>query len=453
MTSAAYGVKLEPQNKDAISLNKKAFWNLKVVKNSATVFKLTSFNGSALSSSNYGSLDISGTMYDVTKDINLTQGVCNTMWGSASDTTVYLYAGYGNTYATSVSNTSPSTDISGGSDTNFKIAVDGNPAVSVTLTLTGLSSGAAIATGLTSQINSALAAANQGARVDVVYGTLYTITSRLLGARSSVVVTDGLSLNVADNLKIGVTNSGVEVAGIKGLALCESNVSAKTTVGSTAIGNSGYTACSLALPSTAVVRQIASNALSCTGPTINATITDAQIYAPGTIANADISSSAAVSYSKLNLTSSVVVADLAAPVMKEVTGTLTQAQLQAIGTPISAIAAGGAGTVHIVDEVELLHTYSTAAYATGSDLAVEYGTTGDNITLVDSTFVTDTASSNKIIKPSSYALDGATGSATGFDVTLNANKPVQFQASNFTNGNVANIVKYRIRYHTVTLQN
>lgn len=147
----------------------------------------------------------------------------------------------------------------------------------------------------------------------------------------------------------------------------------------------------------------------------------------------------------------VTVAMCNAAVMKEATGTLTQAQLLAISTPIEVIAAGGAGTIHIVDEVEMLHTYSTAQYATGSDLALEYGTTGDNITLIADTFVTEAASSNKIIKPSTYNLDGSTGTGAGFDVTANANKPVQWQASDFTNGNASNILKYRVRYHTVTL--
>jgi hypothetical protein len=115
------------------------------------------------------------------------------------------------------------------------------------------------------------------------------------------------------------------------------------------------------------------------------------------------------------------------------------------------IPAPGAGKVIIVDEVELFHSYSTAAYATGSDLALEYATTGDNIALVVDSFVTATANASTIIKPAGYDLDAATGTGAGLDVTLNADKAVQFQASNFTNGNAANIIKWRIRYHTVTL--
>ena len=147
----------------------------------------------------------------------------------------------------------------------------------------------------------------------------------------------------------------------------------------------------------------------------------------------------------------VTKAMLATDVMVETTGTLTQANLQAIGTPISLISAPGAGKVIIVDEIELLHTYSTTVYATGADVQFEYATSGDNITLVDSAFVTGGANQNTIIKPSTYDLDGATGTGVGFDVTASANKAVQVTGSNFTNGNVANIVKWRIRYHVVTL--
>lgn len=147
----------------------------------------------------------------------------------------------------------------------------------------------------------------------------------------------------------------------------------------------------------------------------------------------------------------VTKAMLATDVMVETTGTLTQANLLAIASLVEAIPAPGAGKVIVVDEVELFHSYSTAAYAAGSDLALEYETSGDNIALVVDSFVTDTSSASKIIKPSTYNLDGSTGTAAGFDVTANANKAVKFQATNFTDGNAANVIKWRIRYHVVTL--
>lgn len=148
---------------------------------------------------------------------------------------------------------------------------------------------------------------------------------------------------------------------------------------------------------------------------------------------------------------SVTVAKLDPAVMVEATGTLSQANLQAIGTPVSLVAAPGAGKVIIVDELELFHDYSTTVYATGADLQFEYQTTGTNWALVDVGFVTASADKNVVIKPSCYDLDASTGTAEGFDMTSHANKALQVTGSNFTNGNVANIVKYRIRYHVVTL--
>lgn len=147
----------------------------------------------------------------------------------------------------------------------------------------------------------------------------------------------------------------------------------------------------------------------------------------------------------------VAVADFVPAVMAEATGTLTQANLLAIGTPIELIAAPGAGKLIIVDEIELFHDYAVAAYATGADVQFQYGTSGDNIALVVDSFFTGAADQNALIKPSTYDLDGATGTGVGFDVTANINKAIQVTGSNFTNGDATNIVKWRIRYHVVTV--
>lgn len=267
LTTQVMAIQLEADNKDAVRLNPTPRFNAEVVEASNTTYRLQSKNG-ALSTSNYGIIGIGSNAYEISANNTLTQGACNTLWGSTTNRDVAIYAAYGDSQGTSVSNSSPSTDISGGSDTNFKIAVDKNPVVNVSLTLTGLSTGAAIATGLTSQINAALAAAGQGGAVDVAYGSVYTITSRLKGAKSSVVVTDGSSANVADNLKIGVANSGVETAGFRGVQLCVSDVAGKTTVGSTAVGSTGYMSCGATLASTVAVSQVAVADLNCTGPVI-----------------------------------------------------------------------------------------------------------------------------------------------------------------------------------------
>lgn len=150
---------------------------------------------------------------------------------------------------------------------------------------------------------------------------------------------------------------------------------------------------------------------------------------------------------------SKVTASMTAPaVLKEATGTITQAQILALDTPVSLVAAQGAGTVIVVDEVEFFHSYSTAVYATGADLQVEYETSGTDIVLVDSGLVTAAASKSVVIKPSVYNLDASTGTSEGFDVTSQANKAVQIKAASaFTNGNVANVLKYAVRYHVRTL--
>lgn len=169
----------------------------------------------------------------------------------------------------------------------------------------------------------------------------------------------------------------------------------------------------------------------------------------GTIVADDIATGGVATAEILDDT--VAVADLNTAVMVEATGTLSQANLLAIGTPIQLIAAPGAGKVIVVDEVELLHTYSTAQYATGADVQLEYETSGDNIALIYDTFFTAASSSSVIFKPSTYDLDGSTGTAAGFVVTANANKGIFVSGSNFTNGDASNIVKWRIRYHVVTL--
>ncbi len=147
----------------------------------------------------------------------------------------------------------------------------------------------------------------------------------------------------------------------------------------------------------------------------------------------------------------IAVSQLSSAVMAEATVTITQAQMLALSTPVTLVAAQGSGTVIVVDEIECRHTYSTAAYATGSDVSIEYATSGTDIVLMADTLFLATASANTVMRPTIYNLDNSTGSDDGFDVLTNANKAVQITASNFTLGNVANIFKFRVRYHVITL--
>lgn len=122
------------------------------------------------------------------------------------------------TQGTSTSAAAPSSDISAETDTNFRISVDGGATIVVTLTPVGKTSGSLIAAHLETEINAALTAAGQDGRVWVEYtaGLLYVIHSQKTGPSSSVVILDALSLNIADVLKIGVANTGVEVEGVEG---------------------------------------------------------------------------------------------------------------------------------------------------------------------------------------------------------------------------------------------
>lgn len=275
----AFAVSVQEQNIEAMTLQKGSFWNLKATKNSSTVYGLKTASGGTLSPSDYGVVNIAGVGYKVTKPMTLTQGACSTLWGSSGTHETHLYlANLAATAGTSVSDSSPSTDISAVSDTNFKIAVDGNPTVAVTLANSGKDTGAKIATEMQTKINSALLAAGYGARVTVAYTTVYTITSTKAGERSKVVVTAGASASIADELKIGVAASGVETAGSgSGLDLCVSDKPNLTTVGSAALGATGYVKCNRRTTSTDALRMVGHASLNCTGPVIAADPT-ASVY-------------------------------------------------------------------------------------------------------------------------------------------------------------------------------
>lgn len=71
--------------------------------------------------------------------------------------------------------------------------------------------------------------------------------------------------------------------------------------------------------------------------------------ADGAVTNTEISSSAAIAYSKLNLASSLLQSDMAASVLRFVDVNLTAAQQASLNsTPISVIASPGTGYINIV---------------------------------------------------------------------------------------------------------
>lgn len=108
------------------------------------------------------------------------------------------------------------TDISAGTDNALKVAVDGGAVVDVVLAQVGKNTGLLIAAELESKINAALLAAGQDGRVWVEFlsgPTAYKVYSQKTGTQSSVVITNATLNNVADDLGLGVANSGTEAAG------------------------------------------------------------------------------------------------------------------------------------------------------------------------------------------------------------------------------------------------
>ncbi len=125
----------------------------------------------------------------------------------AGDDTVTFAA----TAATSVSD-GGSTDISGETDSKFLISVDGSDPTEVDLApLAGLTSGTLIAAAIEAAVQ-----ALGGVFAAVTCGfadTKYTITSGTKGTGSSVVVTDAPNSNIAEELKLGKSNGGIESPG------------------------------------------------------------------------------------------------------------------------------------------------------------------------------------------------------------------------------------------------
>ena len=109
----------------------------------------------------------------------------------------------------------PSVNISAGSVTSFKIQVDGGAIQTIVLTLTGLTSGAAIAAAIQAAIQ---AKGGVYAAVTCTYEHAppvdhYLITSHDMGTGSAVLITNADTLNVAAVLKIGTVNGGTSTPG------------------------------------------------------------------------------------------------------------------------------------------------------------------------------------------------------------------------------------------------
>jgi len=139
-----------------------------------------------------------------------------------------------------------STNISAGAATTFKIAVDGMAAVSITLVLAGLTTGALIASAMQTAIQ-ALGANYAGVTVAFV-GNVYVITSGTVGTASSIVVTAGTSNDVAITLKLGVANGAIDTVGTINYQDAGASILGYAMGANTGLSNSSYTLMFKALP-------------------------------------------------------------------------------------------------------------------------------------------------------------------------------------------------------------
>ena len=145
-----------------------------------------------------------------------------------------------------------------------------------------------------------------------------------------------------------------------------------------------------------------------------------------------------------------IAAAVAEGVSKEVSGTLTSAQLLAMNaTPQVVIAAPGAGKAIIVDEVELFLDYNSAAYAAdaGEDLVLQYTTGGVDIAVWDDadTIIEGSADTRRLHKT------GDTLFPATFDPLTIDNESVEFAILSGEWATGDSPILYRIKYRELTL--
>ncbi len=122
---------------------------------------------------------------------------------------------------------------------------------------------------------------------------------------------------------------------------------------------------------------------------------------------------------------------------------LTNAQLLAVrATPITLVAAPGAGWAIVVDDVDFYFD-SAGAYTVGlNDMAVEYAS-GADIFTVETVGFMDQATDQARVQ---------SGPTTLFTPVANsAVRIVNSGASEFTGGNAANTLSIRVHYHLIQM--
>lgn len=143
-----------------------------------------------------------------------------------------------------------STNISAGSATTFKIAIDGDATPhSITLTLTGLTTGALIASAMQTAIQALSPTYPAYANVTVAFtNNVYVITSGSTGTTSTVAITAGSSNDVAATLKIGAANGAVDTAGTITYLDGGASILGYAMGANTGLPNSAYTLMFKSLP-------------------------------------------------------------------------------------------------------------------------------------------------------------------------------------------------------------
>lgn len=122
------------------------------------------------------------------------------------------------TQGKSLSDVSASTDITAAATpATLKAVVSGGAIVTASIAVAGLNTGTLIAAALETALNTALAAAGQDSRVWASFNGAgpdqYTVWDQFTGLTSAVVITNGVTNNIADELKLGVANGGTESVG------------------------------------------------------------------------------------------------------------------------------------------------------------------------------------------------------------------------------------------------
>ncbi len=130
------------------------------------------------------------------------------------------------------------------------------------------------------------------------------------------------------------------------------------------------------------------------------------------------------------------------------TGSLTAAQVIAATTAHTLLAAPGTGKINIIKSIELFLDYGSAAFNAGSDVSIGY-TGATQVATIDTASLTGTADLAMHIAPVGY---NASADAAAFSATANANKAVSLLVTGTAFGvGTGSVLKYRIKYETVTL--